>query len=70
MLQMRGEAAVLIVAHRLATVKAADRVIVLAGGEIVESGRHEELLAKRGAYWTLARGQVVAEEQLISGIAS
>ena len=69
MLRMRGEAAVLIVAHRLATVKAANRIIVLAGGTIVESGTHEELLAKRGTYWTLAKGQLVVAKQLV-GMAS
>lgn len=70
MLRMRREAAVLMVAHRLATVKAADRIIVLAGGTITESGTHEELLARRGAYWTLARSQLMAEQQYNAGIAS
>lgn len=43
----------LIIAHRLATVKNCDEIIVLDKGEIVESGSHEELLAKRGHYWNL-----------------
>lgn len=40
----------LLIAHRLATVRRADRIFVLAKGEVVEEGTHEELLAKRGAY--------------------
>ncbi|MDB5084147.1 MAG: transporter [Bacilli bacterium] len=44
---------VLIVAHRLSTVKAADRIYVVEGGKIVESGSHEKLLEKGGIYSSL-----------------
>ena len=47
------EATVLTIAHRLHTVRHADRIVVLDGGRIVESGSHEALVARRGAYFEL-----------------
>jgi subfamily B ATP-binding cassette protein MsbA len=44
----------IVVAHRLSTVKNADNILVLRQGKLVESGQHEELLARRGVYRMLA----------------
>lgn len=41
---------VFVIAHRLATVRRADRILVLDRGKIVESGSHRELLARNGVY--------------------
>lgn len=49
---------VVVVAHRLSTVKNADNIIVLDRGSVVEQGTHEELTAKRGAYYELVKNQL------------
>lgn len=49
---------VIIVAHRLSTVKDADKIIVLENGEIIEEGNHEELAQKRGKYYELVKNQL------------
>jgi subfamily B ATP-binding cassette protein MsbA len=43
----------IVIAHRLSTVRRADRIIVLADGRIKETGTHEELVVRRGLYWKL-----------------
>jgi ATP-binding cassette subfamily B protein len=49
---MRGRSS-LVIAHRLSTIRKADQILVLHQGRLVESGRHEELLEKRGVYHRL-----------------
>jgi len=49
---------VLIVAHRLSTVKNADNIIVLNQGEVTEQGSHDELVRQRGYYYTLIKNQL------------
>jgi len=49
---------VVVVAHRLSTVKNADQIVVLAKGKIAEQGSHIELTAKKGAYYDLVKNQL------------
>ncbi|MDR3266989.1 MAG: ATP-binding cassette domain-containing protein, partial [Tannerella sp.] len=49
---------VVVVAHRLSTVQNADNIIILDSGKIVEEGRHTELTARKGAYYTLVKNQL------------
>ncbi len=48
----------LVIAHRLSTIRAADRVVVLDDGRVAETGTHEQLLARAGAYTTLLASQL------------
>lgn len=49
---------VVVVAHRLSTVKNADQIIVLDGGKVVETGNHTSLIEKKGAYYNLVKNQL------------
>jgi ATP-binding cassette subfamily B protein len=52
------DAITILIAHRLSTVLHADRIYVLERGRIVESGRHEDLIEKKGLYYAMWRQQV------------
>jgi ATP-binding cassette subfamily B protein len=49
---------VIIVAHRLSTVKDADKIIVLQDGEVIEEGNHNELTNKKAKYYELVKNQL------------
>ncbi len=55
--ELAGSRTIIVIAHRLSTVKRADRILVVKEGLIAESGTHEELLAAGGLYSTLCRAQ-------------
>jgi ATP-binding cassette subfamily B protein len=46
------------IAHRLSTLRKADRLVVMDRGEIVEVGPHDALMEKQGAYWRLYQAQL------------
>ena len=54
----------IVIAHRLSTIESADRIVVMQGGQLVESGSHAALLARRGAYARLHESQLSREPAL------
>ena len=53
-----GGKTVIIVAHRLSTVRNADKIVILDNGQIIETGNHESLIEKKGAYYNLVKNQL------------
>ncbi|TCD48660.1 ABC transporter ATP-binding protein [Chlorobium sp. N1] len=64
LLQQLPDTTVILISHRISTVKNCDRIIVLRDGRIAESGTHEELLSQEGIYFELYNQQLLEEEIL------
>ena len=56
-----------VIAHRLSTIRNADTILVLKDGDVIESGSHEELLAKNGFYSELYYSQFYSPVSAASG---
>ena len=54
---------ILVIAHRLSTVKNADNIICMKNGEVVEQGTHEFLMSQRGTYFNLVNNQIIDENK-------
>jgi ATP-binding cassette subfamily B protein len=54
----RADQITILIAHRLSTILHADRIYVLERGHIVESGKHQDLLAEKGLYYAMWRQQI------------
>ena len=52
-----GKQTIIVIAHRLSTIKGADMIAVISEGKVVETGSHQDLLTKRGAYFDLVEAQ-------------
>jgi ATP-binding cassette subfamily B multidrug efflux pump len=57
----------IIASHRISAIRAAQWILVLEDGRVVEQGRHEQLLAAKGRYWTLLRRQQLEDEIEVVG---
>jgi ATP-binding cassette subfamily C protein len=66
--ELRKEMGVLIVAHRLAAVRAADAIYVMDGGRIVESGTWNELMARRTRLYSLVEAQSIGDDQAMTPV--
>jgi ATP-binding cassette, subfamily B, multidrug efflux pump len=64
MAALRSDRTSFVIAHRLSTIRDADLILVMEAGRIVEQGNHEQLLAARGAYFTLYQAQFAAAAEI------
>ncbi|KAH0821045.1 hypothetical protein GEV33_001746 [Tenebrio molitor] len=58
-----GECTTIIVAHRLSTIRNADRIVVVSEGKVIEEGNHAQLMAQKGAYHSLVVSQGLSETE-------
>jgi ABC-type multidrug transport system fused ATPase/permease subunit len=61
---LKGQRTIILVSHRLGVVADCDRIFVMNDGRIVEQGTHDELLARRGFYFAMARHQFRIDQDL------
>ena len=69
-ISLRKDLITIMIAHRLSTIMHADRIYVLERGNIIESGKHEELLELKGLYYAMWRQQIGERELITNGLLS
>ena len=67
-ISLRKDLITIMIAHRLSTIMHADKIYVLERGNIVESGKHEELLEMKGLYFAMWRQQIGEREFVLNGL--
>jgi ATP-binding cassette subfamily B protein len=67
-ISLRKDLMTIMIAHRLSTVMHADRIFVLERGNIVESGKHKELIEMKGLYYAMWRQQIGEREMVLNGL--
>jgi subfamily B ATP-binding cassette protein MsbA len=60
---LKGQRTIILVSHRLSTVVECDQIFMMQHGRIIERGTHDELVARRGAYYEMARHQLQLEDE-------
>jgi ATP-binding cassette subfamily B protein len=60
--ELKRQRTIILVSHRLSTVSDCDQIFVMDGGKIVEQGTHQELIAQRGLYFSMAKHQMKLED--------
>jgi ATP-binding cassette subfamily B protein len=68
LISSEGNQITILIAHRLSTIMHADRIYVLEGGEIEETGSHENLLESKGLYYAMWRQQIGERKKIQAGI--
>jgi ATP-binding cassette, subfamily B, bacterial len=71
LLRVSHQRTTIVIAHRLSTIRHADAIHVLAGGRVVESGTHDELVARRGHYaalWAVQTGEVASADGFVEPV--
>jgi subfamily B ATP-binding cassette protein MsbA len=67
--RIRRQRTVILVSHRLSTVADCDQIFVMSEGQIAEQGTHEQLVARRGLYYSMARHQMKLDDAVEAGTA-
>jgi len=63
--KLKANRTTVVIAHRLSTIQEADQIVVLQEGEIVEQGKHAELLRRGGLYSKLSKAQEAASALIV-----